>query len=101
MKPTQIIILAGGQGKRMNTDRPKVLVPFRGRPLIEYLLESVKAAGIDRRPTVIVGCQAELVKQTLGPNYDYVLQPEQLGTGHAVACAKNFLKDKAENILIL
>ncbi len=102
MEKVKILILAGGLGKRMNNpDLPKVLVKLKGKPLIEYLLEAIEKSGVDPRPTIVVGKKAELVKESLGDKYDYVFQAEQLGTGHAVACAEKFLKDQAENILVL
>ncbi|OGY48369.1 MAG: hypothetical protein A3J65_01480 [Candidatus Buchananbacteria bacterium RIFCSPHIGHO2_02_FULL_45_11b] len=102
MDKIKIIILAAGAGKRMGEpELPKVLIELNGRPLINYLLAAVKKSGIDSRPVIVVGQKAELVKETLGPEYDYVLQAEQLGTGHAVMRAKSLLENKAENILVL
>jgi len=98
----QIIILAAGLGKRMkNKELPKALVLFKGQPLIKYLLALIKSSGICDKPVIVVGKMAEKVKETLGPNYIYVFQAEQLGTGHAVMCAKGELVGKAENILVL
>jgi len=102
MNQIKIIILAGGLGKRMNhAVLPKVLVSLKGKPLISYLLESVKRSGVCVRPTVVVGAKADLVKEALGPDYDYVWQSEQLGTGHAVMCAAPSLKGQAEDIMVL
>jgi len=102
MDQLQIIILAAGLGKRMqNKELPKALTPLRGRPLISYLLDSIKESGVCAKPVIVVGKMADMVKAALGPNYTYVFQAEQLGTGHAVMCAKDELAGKAENILIL
>lgn len=99
---THIIVLAAGHGKRMgNPDLPKVLVPFAGKPIISYLLDAVDQLGYSDRLTIVVGQKAELVQQYLGPEYQYVYQTEQLGTGHAVACAKAALEGRAENIMVL
>lgn len=98
----QIIILAAGYGKRMNNgELPKVLTPLKGKALIQWLLEAVKKSGVCEKPVVVVGQKAEMVKQTLGNNYTYVFQSEQLGTGHAVAVTKETLQGKAENIMVL
>lgn len=97
----QIIVLAGGQGKRMKSELPKVLVLFRGRPMIANLLESIKQSNICLRPIIIIGFHGDRVKQALGPNYDYIVQSEQLGTGHAVACAKPLLLGKSDDIMVL
>src|SRR3990167_7130681 len=99
-KEIRIVILAGGQGKRMQSDLPKVLIPFRRKPLIAHLLESVEESGLDPRPTIVVGNQRELVIRELGDKYEYAVQDEQLGTGHAVLSAKSVLAD-AENILVI
>ncbi len=102
MEKIKIVILAAGLGKRMgNGDLPKALVPLKGKPMISYLLSAVAAASVDSRPVIVVGYMADTVKKVLGDNYIYVLQSEQLGTGHAVACARDSLKDYYENILVL
>ncbi len=98
---TRIIILAGGKGTRMKSDLPKVLVKLKGKPMIKHLLESVRQSGIDNRPVIVVGYEKEKVMKELGPNYEYVAQEEQLGTGHAVSLAKDFLKDKTEYVIVL
>ena len=99
---TRIIILAAGKGTRMNhTDIPKVLIPFEGKPMIRHLLDTVKESGVDGRPIIVTGYQAELVEKTLGDAYDYVRQAEQRGTGHAVQCAEKLLAGKADQILVL
>jgi len=102
MPDFQIILLAAGKGKRMKSKNlPKVLFPLKERPLIKYILKEIKKTGIDQKPVIVVGYKNEMVKKALGNNYTYILQKEQLGTGHAVNCARNSLENKAENILIL
>ena len=97
----KILILAAGQGTRMKSDLPKVLVNFKGKPLMRHLLESVEKSGIDAKPTIVVGYKKEEIMSRLGDTYDYVVQENQLGTGHAVASAEKMLKDTAENIMVL
>jgi len=98
----KIVVLAAGHGKRMgNGELPKVLVLFKGKPLVQYLMEAIESSGICSEPIVVVGQKAEQVKVILGPDYIYVLQTEQRGTGHAVAAAKSVLVGKAENIMVL
>ena len=58
------IILAAGKGTRMESDLPKVLVPACGRPLVEYVLDAVEAAGITKT-IVVVGYRAEMVQEAL------------------------------------
>lgn len=97
----KILVLAAGQGTRMKSDLPKVLIDFNGKPLIKHLLESIEKSGIDQKPTIVVGYKKEEVMQALGDKYDYVVQNEQLGTGHAVMSAENFLSGMADNIMVL
>lgn len=102
MEPSvQIIILAGGKGKRMGSEIPKVLTLFGGRPIIEYSLDAVAELGLPSAPVVVVGFGAELVKERLGDRAVYALQAEQLGTGHAVLCAKEKVAGDAENVVVL
>lgn len=102
MNKIQIIVLAAGHGKRMNNnDLPKVLVPLKEKPMIKYLLEAIAKSGICQKPVIVVGNKAEQIKTILGPDYSYVFQAEQLGTGHAVLCCKEMLENNAESIMVL
>ncbi|MEX2316755.1 MAG: NTP transferase domain-containing protein [Pirellulales bacterium] len=88
------IILAAGKGKRMASDLPKVLVPVCGRPMIRYVIDAVRSAGVERI-VVIVGFRAELVRSELAgePGVEFVEQKQQLGTGHAVMmCGEQIAK---------
>jgi bifunctional UDP-N-acetylglucosamine pyrophosphorylase/glucosamine-1-phosphate N-acetyltransferase len=80
-----IIILAAGQGTRMRSSLPKVLHKIGGRPLLQHVLETAHAfAGADIH--VVIGHGAEQVReQFTGADVNWVVQTEQLGTGHAVA----------------
>ena len=95
----QVVILAAGKGTRMGGELPKVLVELKGKPLIQYLIDSVNNIQTDYKPIIVVGFKHEMVESALGPNYIYVMQEEQLGTGHALAIA--LPKVEAENILVL
>ncbi len=96
---TQIVILAAGKGRRMNNlDLPKVLFPLHGKPLILPLLEQVKKIS-PHPPVIVVGFKRGEVMEALGPEYTYAFQKEQLGTAHAVWCAKPKISSK--NILVL
>lgn len=97
---TQIVILAAGKGKRMQSDLPKVLVRLKDKPLIKYLLDSIEESGVCAKPILVVGQKRELVMQELGDKYGYAIQEEQLGTGHAVNCAKD-LSAGADQVLVL
>ena len=86
------VVMAAGKGTRMKSDLPKVLFPVRGRPMIEYVLDALEAAGIDEM-IVVVGYRADDVRSVLThrPGLKFALQQEQRGTGHAVMCCREFL----------
>ncbi len=95
------IILAAGKGTRMKSRLPKVLHPIGGSPMLQFSIDI--AEGLGARPIVIViGHQADRVKEAFSKDdLIFVEQKEQLGTGHAVACAEKGLSDYVENVLIL
>src|SRR5579863_2703684 len=82
--PLSVVILAAGQGKRMHSDLPKVLQPLGGYTLLEHVVQS--AAALDARDVYVVyghgGEQVMAAHKHL--DVRWVLQAEQLGTGHAV-----------------
>ena len=94
-----VVILAAGQGTRMRSALPKVLHPIAGRSMLAHVLQtarSLKPASIQ----VVIGHGAELVREQLAADdVSFVVQSEQLGTGHAVAQAVPHLK--AKNTLVL
>ncbi|WP_294393905.1 bifunctional UDP-N-acetylglucosamine diphosphorylase/glucosamine-1-phosphate N-acetyltransferase GlmU [uncultured Clostridium sp.] len=88
------LVLAAGQGKRIKSDLPKVLHKVCGKEMVKHVIDSVRSAGIDD-VNLIIGKGAELVKERISDrSVSYSLQAEQLGTGHAVKCAKEFLNGK-------
>jgi bifunctional UDP-N-acetylglucosamine pyrophosphorylase/glucosamine-1-phosphate N-acetyltransferase len=96
------IILAAGVSKRMNTKVAKVLHEVCGRPMLAYVLDACREAGISQI-YVIVGFSSNEVKEQFAKCDDiiWVQQEEQLGTGHAVLCCKEHLKDFNGEVLIL
>lgn len=82
---TRAIILAAGKGKRLNSEKPKALHDLCGKPLIGYIVETLK--GLDIVPHIVIGHQGEAVRAALGESYTYANQAEQWGTGHAALCA--------------
>lgn len=101
MQKVKIIILAGGKGKRMQSELPKVLIPLHGKRLVAHVLDAVRKSEIDDRPVIVVGQQRELVMKTLGDDYEYIVQEEQLGTGHAVLSAQKILENNADHVVVL
>ena len=96
----KIVILAAGQGTRMKSVLPKVLVSLEGKPMIKHLLDSVRKSGLDKKPVIVVGYEKEKVMKELGFGYNYVVQEKQLGTGHAVMSAEKILKNKTDHIIV-
>ncbi|SDO62188.1 bifunctional UDP-N-acetylglucosamine diphosphorylase/glucosamine-1-phosphate N-acetyltransferase GlmU [Pseudomonas jinjuensis] len=95
----EIVILAAGQGTRMRSALPKVLHPIAGKPMLAHVIDTARSLS-PQRIHVVIGHGAERVRETLAADdIDFVLQAEQLGTGHAVAQALPFLQ--AERVLIL
>lgn len=84
------IILAAGKGTRMHTDLPKCAYPFLGKPMVSYIIKSLKQANVSEIITV-VGYKKEEVIKCLDKDIKVAIQEEQLGTGHAVKCAKSAL----------
>jgi bifunctional UDP-N-acetylglucosamine pyrophosphorylase/glucosamine-1-phosphate N-acetyltransferase len=98
-----IVILAAGQGKRMQSNLPKVLHPIAGRPMLTHVLDSARALGA-QRIAIVVGHGAEQVKQAYATQEDlqFALQQPQLGTGHAVLQAVPLLKEShADDVTII
>ena len=96
-----IIILAAGQGKRMNSDLPKVLHDVGGRPMVRHVIESVKRLSPER-VIVVTGYQAERVEEACrDTGVEFVRQPEQLGTGHAVMQAAPLLDGWEGTVVVL
>jgi bifunctional UDP-N-acetylglucosamine pyrophosphorylase/glucosamine-1-phosphate N-acetyltransferase len=96
------IILAAGKGTRMKSDLVKVLHPLLGVPMLSYPLE-LSLEGIKAEKTiVVVGHQPDKIRETYrDPRIQFVLQEEQLGTGHAVLQAIPLLQSFEGTVLIL
>lgn len=96
---TKSIILAAGQGTRMKSNTSKVLHQIFHKPLVYYPIEAARYAGA-KDVCLVVGHKAEEVMAAFGDDIQYALQKEQLGTGHAVMQAIDFIGDEGE-ILVL
>ncbi|MFC3148051.1 bifunctional UDP-N-acetylglucosamine diphosphorylase/glucosamine-1-phosphate N-acetyltransferase GlmU [Piscinibacterium candidicorallinum] len=100
-----VVILAAGKGTRMRSQRPKVLQPLAGRPLLTHVLQTTKSVA-DSAPIVVVGYGAEIVRAhydarlTDTPQLRYALQSEQLGTGHAVQQALPMLEGEGQTLIL-
>lgn len=99
--PLYLIILAAGKGTRMKSQKAKVLHEVFYAPMIHHVLQATTS--LDATSTIVViGHQGETVKKSLAPfSPTTVLQEEQLGTGHAVLCAKSAINTYEGNVMIL
>ena len=98
--PIEVVVLAAGLGKRMRSDLPKVLHPLAGRPLLGHVLAAVRALA-PRRIFVVHGHGADAVRAAFpDADVEWVLQAEQLGTGHAVQQAAPRLSADADVLLL-
>lgn len=102
-----VIIMAAGDGKRMNTSIPKVLVPIHKKPMIIHILQTLD--NLEPSPSkilIVVGKHSEIIQQTVkkefkkNKNIHFVLQKEPLGTGDAVKCCLPEIEWN-DNVLIL
>ncbi len=96
---THALVLAAGKGTRMDSPLAKVLHRAAGRPLLAWVLDHLADAGLDRI-TVVVGADAEAVRELLPQGVGAVVQAEQLGTGHAVRCARKALGGLEGTVLV-
>lgn len=96
------VVLAAGKGTRMKSDLPKVLCEANGRPLVGYVIDALRTAGVEGI-VAVVGYQAELVQTKLAsePNIQFALQAEQLGTGHAVMMCQQQLQDHDGPVVVV
>lgn len=99
MKIDQAVLLAAGRGTRMReltNDLPKPMIPVRGKPVLQYIVEGLRDAGI-RRFLIVVGYRADAVQNYFGDgsrykiDIQYITQIEQDGTGRVVELARNFV----------
>lgn len=106
---TIAIIMAGGLGKRMQSETPKVLHRIRGLPMIVHLLLSIKQLHYPiRKIFIVVGKYRPIIEKTIFKYVDadkiqFISQPEALGTGHAIQCCRDelLLHPPSTRVLIL
>jgi len=96
-----VIILAAGKGVRMKSDLPKVFHDLGGQPMLAYVIETVKKLN-PAKILIVVGHKKELIIDYFKDSkVEFVVQTEQLGTGHAVMQAKDSLQNFDGNVLVL
>lgn len=96
-KHVDAILLAAGKGTRMGSDLPKVVHEVAGRPMIQWVVEACREAGVER-VVLVVGYQAERVREAVSgfEGIEFVTQSEQLGTGHATQMAAPLYKNEPQ-----
>jgi len=101
---TIIIIMAGGLGKRMNSELPKILHVVHNKPMLCHVIEQ----SIQLNPYkifIVVGKYKNIIEQTIGElnnKVEFIVQPEPLGTGHAIQCCRDeLLRYPKKKVLIL
>lgn len=94
----KIIILAAGKGTRMKSDLPKVMHKVAGMPMIEHVIENAK---IDDNVEIIavVGHKKEIIQEYFRDSLKYAIQEEQLGTGHAIMMAIDYINDEDDVVI--
>ncbi|MFH1826600.1 MAG: sugar phosphate nucleotidyltransferase [bacterium] len=101
MKNLAVIVLAAGKGTRMKSDLPKVFHEILGEPMLSYVLQTVKKLN-PQQTYLVVGHKRDLIMDYYKAwPVKFVVQDQQLGTGHAVMQAKPELKDFSGTVLIL
>ncbi len=94
------VILAAGKGTRMKSDLPKVVHRIEGKCLVDYVIEAARGADVTKI-CLVVGYKHEVVEAEIrSEDVTFVLQPEQLGTGHAVKCAHEFLGEEGQTLIL-
>lgn len=94
------VVLAAGKGKRIGSEEegiPKALRMVNNKTMIEYVLKELSFA---EEIVIVLGYKREKVYEYLGDKYSYAIQEEQLGTGHALKCAKEFFMDYDGPVLV-
>lgn len=93
------VLLAAGQGTRMKSEKPKMLHPICGQPMVFYALNAAIRTSTET-PVVVIGHGAEAVRQALGEQARCVVQQQQLGTGHAVLQAESVLRGQTDYVVV-
>lgn len=94
------LILAAGEGKRMKSNMSKVLHQVCGKEMVNHVIDVMRSAGFDEVNVIVGKGKEQVMEKTKSRDVSFSVQEEQLGTGHAVLCAKEFLAGKEGTIAI-
>ena len=101
-----IVIMAAGKGTRLRSSLPKVLHTVGGKPLLQHVIDAARTLVSPNDIAVVIGHQAEMVRDAVAATaVSFVLQAEQLGTGHALQCVKRLFAETGKavpaNLIVL
>lgn len=94
-----VVILAAGLGTRMQSKKQKILHEVGGRPMVAHVFEAAASISTSR-PVLVIGPGEEGALALFGERAEYVVQPQQLGTGHATMMAEPVLRERADQVLV-
>ncbi len=94
-----VILLAAGKGTRMKSKYQKILHEVGGKPMVMHVFEAAEMVA-DLPPVLVVAAGADGVRSLIGDRATYVIQAEQLGTGHATMMAETAVKHKASQVIV-
>ncbi|MBR0576412.1 bifunctional UDP-N-acetylglucosamine diphosphorylase/glucosamine-1-phosphate N-acetyltransferase GlmU [Proteiniclasticum sp. BAD-10] len=94
------LILAAGEGKRMKSETSKVLHQVCGKEMVNHVIDIMRKSGIQDVNVIVGNGKEQVIEKTKSRDVSYSVQEEQLGTGHAVLCAKAFLEGKVGTVAI-
>jgi bifunctional UDP-N-acetylglucosamine pyrophosphorylase/glucosamine-1-phosphate N-acetyltransferase len=98
MKSFGIVIMAAGKGTRLKSAKPKVLHSVGGKPLLLHVIDAAKAVN-PAEIVVVIGHEAEQVRAVAAPTgVSFVTQPQQLGTGHALQCVRDWYAEQGKQV---
>ena len=99
MNRLAVVLLAAGQGTRMQSKKQKILHEVGGKPMVQHVFDTAVSA-TPMPPVLVVGPGETGVQALLGNRAEYVVQPEQLGTGHAAMMARPILQGRTEQVIV-
>lgn len=94
------VILAAGKGTRMRGTTPKLLIEVEGKPIITRVVDACQIPEIEKI-YLVVGSRAEMIKKAVGTECEVLLQPKQLGTGHALMQTQRVLRNYRGDLVVL
>ncbi len=95
------VILAAGKGVRMRSSLPKVMHPVLGRPMVQYVIDTVRSIGADKVDLIVGYGRERLTEILAGQDLGFVVQDQQLGTGHAIQCWAKAAATPPDTVLVV